>query len=79
MLNIRLVIESVNGRQAFDIQDSSGKVRCISIQHSQLLHLTDKVLTKLPDMTSFRHTTKYINHPRLMPNLHETETNDKTK
>ena len=65
--------------KAFDIQDSSGKVRCTSIQHLQLLYPTNLVLTQLPDMTSFGCMTKYINHPRLMPNLHAMESNDKTK
>ena len=56
--------------KAFDIQDSTGKVRCISVQHLQLLYPTDQVLTYLPDITILGQTTKYINHSKLMPNLH---------
>ena len=39
--------------KAFDVQYSAGKVRCVSIQHLQLLHPTEHVLTPLPDMTLF--------------------------
>ena len=53
----------------FDVQDSTGKVRWVSIPHLQLLHPAEHMLTNLPDITSFGHTTKYINHPNLMPNL----------
>ena len=65
--------------KAFDIQDNTGKVRCVSIQHLQLLHSTDQLLTLLPDMTSFGQITKYSNHPNLMTNLHATERKDKLK
>ena len=44
------------------------------LQHLQLLDLTDQVLTQLTHMTVFGQATKYINHPKLMPKLHETET-----
>ena len=63
--------------KVFDIQDNTGKVRHTSIQHLQLLYPTDQVLTQLPDMTSFGQMTKYINHPKLIPNLHATEPKDK--
>ena len=54
-------------------------MRHASIQHLQSLYPPDQVLTKLPDMTSCGQIRKYINHLRLMPNLHATETNDKIK
>ena len=56
---------------AADLQDSAWKVRHVSIQHLQLLHLAD-VLMHLPDMTSFGRTMKNISHPTLMPNLPNT-------
>ena len=40
----------------------------------QLLHLTDQVLAQFPDMTTLGWANKYINHPKVMPNLHVTET-----
>ena len=39
--------------KAFDVQDNAGKVRCVSIQHLQLFHPTEHVLTHQPDITSF--------------------------
>ena len=65
--------------KAFDIQDNFGKVRCTYIWQWQLLYPANQILTQLPDMTSFEHMTKYINHPSLMPYLHATEMNDKIK
>ena len=56
--------------KAFDIQESTGKVICVSIQHLQLLHPTEHVSMHLPDITSFGWIKKYINHSNLMPNLH---------
>ena len=56
--------------KAFDVQESTGKVRHESIQHLQLLHPTEHVLTHLPHITSVGCMMKYINHPNLMPNLH---------
>ena len=53
--------------KAFDIQNSAGKVRWVSIQHLQLLYPAEYVFTNLPDKTSFGCTTKYINYPNLMP------------
>ena len=44
----------------FDIQDNSGKVKHVSMQHLQLLHPAEHVLTNLPGITSFGCTTKYI-------------------
>ena len=64
--------------KAFDVQDSAGKVRCLSIHHLQLLHLAEHVLIQLPDMASFGRTLKYINHPKLISNLH-TPTNAQNK
>ena len=58
--------------KASDVQDSTGKVRGVSIQHLQLLHSLEHVLTNLLDITSFGCTTKYINHPYLMPDLTTT-------
>ena len=55
--------------KAFDVQDSAGKVRQVSIQHLQLLYPMEHPLINLPDTTSFGHTTRYINHPNLMPDL----------
>ena len=55
--------------KAHDVQDSARKVRWVSVQHLQLLYHTEHVLTNLPDITLFGHTTKYINHPDLMPDL----------
>ena len=49
--------------KAFDIKDSSGKVRHASIRHLQLLYLTEQVLLQLPDITLFGCTTKYFKHP----------------
>ena len=51
--------------KAFHIQDDAGKVRCTSIQHLQLLHPAEHVLTHLPNKTSFGRTMKYINHPNI--------------
>ena len=34
--------------------------------------LAEHMLTNLPDIPSFRHKTKYINHPNLMPDLSTT-------
>ena len=58
--------------KAFDGQHSNRKVRQVSIQHLQLLYLTEHVLTNLPDIPSFGHATQYINHPYLMPDLTTT-------
>ena len=58
--------------KAFDVQDSAGKVRQVSIQHLQLLYSTEHMLTNLLDITLFGHTTKYLNHPNLMPDLNTT-------
>ena len=55
--------------KVFDVEDSAGKVRWVSIQHLQLLYPIEYMLTNLPDIASFRHTPKYINHPNLMPDL----------
>ena len=44
--------------KVFDVQDSTGKVRLMSIQHLQLLYPTEHMLTNLPDITSFGCTTK---------------------
>ena len=52
----------------FDVQGSTGKVRWVSIQHLQFLY-PKNMLTNLPDITSFRWTTKYIYHPNLIPIL----------
>ena len=65
--------------KAFDIQNNTGKNRCASIHHLQLSYPTEQVLAKLSDMTSFGQRTKDINHPKLMPTLHVTETKDKPK
>ena len=43
-----------------NIQDNTAKVRCTSIQHLQLLHLTDQVLTQWPDMITFGQTTNIL-------------------
>ena len=63
--------------KAFDVQDSTGKIRHVSIEHLQLLYPTEHVLTHLPGMNSFGQTTKYINHPNLTSNLHTAETRSK--
>ena len=63
--------------KAFNIQDNTGKVRHTSIQHLQLLHLNDQVPIQLRDMTMFGQTTKYINYPKAMPNLHMMEISEK--
>ena len=55
--------------KAFDVHNSTGKVRHMSI-HLQLLHHTEHVLTNLPDITSIKWTMKYFNHSNLMSNLH---------
>ena len=72
VLNVNPASESVNIylTKLFDIQDSKGNVRCVSIHHLQLLHPAEHVLTQLPDMASFGRTMKYINLPLLMPNLY---------
>ena len=44
--------------QAFDAYNSIRKIRWVSIQHLQILHPTEHVLTHLPDMTSFGWMTK---------------------
>ena len=56
--------------KAFDVHDSAGKVKWVSIQLLKLLHPTEHVLRWLPYITSFGWLMKYINHPNLMPNLH---------
>ena len=43
-----------------------------SIQKLQLLYPAEHMLTNLPDITSFGHTTKYINHPSLIPDVSTT-------
>ena len=55
--------------KAFDVQDSAGKVRWVSVQHLQLLCPTEHMFFNISDVTSFGCTTKCINHPNLMPNL----------
>ena len=55
--------------KAFAVQDILGKVKGVSIQHLQLLHPTEQVLTNLPDINSFACTIKFINHPNLMQDL----------
>ena len=44
----------------------------VSIQHLQLLYPAEHMLSNLPNITSFGCSTKYINHPNLMPNLSTT-------
>ena len=56
--------------KAFDGHDSAGKLRHVSLQHLQLLHLAEHVLIHLPEMTSFGRIMRYINQPNLIPNLH---------
>ena len=58
--------------KAFEVQDNLGKIKQVFTQHLQLLHPTEHVLSNLPDINSFGHTTKYINHPNLMPDLSTT-------
>ena len=58
--------------KAFYVQDNLGKIKRVSIQHLQVLHPTEKVLTKPPYIYSFGWATKYINHPNLMPDLSNT-------
>ena len=52
--------------KAFDVQDSTGMNRWISLQYLQLLHPTEHVLTHLPDMTSFG-WLMMINYLNIMP------------
>ena len=59
--------------KAFDVQDNTGRVRQVSSQHLQLLYMSDQVLIHLPDITTFWWTTKYINQPKIIPNLHAEE------
>ena len=47
--------------KAFDVKDSVGKVRQVSIQHLQVLYPMEHMLTNLPDITSFEYTIKYLN------------------
>ena len=58
--------------KAFVVQDNLGKNKSVSIQHLQLLHPTEHMLTNLPDINSFGHATKYIDHPNLMPHFSTT-------
>ena len=39
--------------KAFDVQDNLGKIKRVSIQHLQLLHPTEHMLTNLLDINSF--------------------------
>ena len=65
--------------KGFGIEDNTGKDICTFIKHSQLLHANDQVVTQLSDMTSFGQMTKYIKHPKSMPNLQPMETKDKLR
>ena len=60
--------------KAFEVQDTLGKVKWVSIQDLQLLHPTEHVLNNLLDINSFWCTMKYINHPNFMPDLSTTIT-----
>ena len=55
--------------KAFEVQDNLGKVKQVLIQHLQLLHPTEHMLTNIQDINSIGHTMKYINHLDLMPDL----------
>ena len=81
MLNIKLVIKYVNDFLIKPLTYSITQKRLDvhPLQHLEPLHLTDQVLIQWSDMTTFGQTTKYINHPKLMSNLHITETKDKFK
>ena len=39
--------------KAFDVQDNLDKIKRVSIQHLQLLHPTEHMLTNLLDISSF--------------------------
>ena len=58
--------------EAFEVQDNLGRFKQVLIWHLKLLHPTGHMLTDLPDIKYFGHTTKNINHQNLIPDLSTT-------
>ena len=53
-----------------------GKVKRVSAQHLQFMYPAEYYVTTLPQMETFGRTTKFINHPSLMPDLYEDLNDD---
>ena len=76
MVNIKLAIEFVNDFPVKPLTYNITQERLDAHPYSTYNHYIwlFQVFTQLPDMAMFGQTTKFINHPKLMPILHLMET-----
>ena len=67
------------GEKAFDVQDPTGKIKQVSVEHIQVMYPAEYYLNGLPQKEIFGRTAKNINHPDVMPDLYKNleETNKK--
>ena len=59
----------VANERVYDLQDSTGHIRCTSVADIQLLMTAEYIVSMLPDIKAFGRAYKYINDSFLMPNL----------
>ena len=57
------------GDKSFDVQDPTGKVKRVSARHLQFMYPAEYYVITFPKKEMFGRTTKFINHPDLIPNL----------
>ena len=53
------------------MQDPTGKVKRISLQHLQFMYPAEYYVTDFPHREMFGRTTKFLNHLGLMPDLYK--------